>query len=183
MKHFDTLEQEFLYYANCQVATLSKLGNTKKTSTSELCRQARICHGMLFTALRFGLHAAYKKEYDEVKSHFDHVLDECNLAIEQWVFTQDELKNPKRCRGDDEFFASCSYTDAPELETWRERGILVYRNGKATNRYGDGTAGISEKERELVEDEETLHALTGDEYADAWRTVISKNEKFLQIVE
>jgi hypothetical protein len=93
--------------------------------------------------------------------------DNASLTEERWVFTEDELENPAACDRDDEFLASGS--GLPEV------GILVQRNGEVTNRYGDGTAGVPDEQRTLVNDAETLGGMgeynLGD-IADNWRQVM-----------
>lgn len=101
---------------------------------------------------------------------------------ERWGFTDAELKNPSACNAFDEQIVTC---DFPEFVTWTERGILVQRNGTVTNRYGDGTAGISDEERELIENgEPPQYKINGDVDSpngndfdvDTWRNVWTDND-------
>jgi hypothetical protein len=100
---------------------------------------------------------------------------------ERWCFTEYELGNPealKACRGEDEFVASAYDEEGNRLEL----GVLVYRDGRATNRWEDGTAGVPEEvQREAEVDESPSKPIgrgsgsprLGDDdlIADNWRDV------------
>ncbi len=95
--------------------------------------------------------------------------------IERWVFTQNELMNPQRCNRDDLFVSQ------PCGRQFAVCGILVNRLGEATNRWADGTVGISTEQAAAAEAEETLTSFKWDgENADTWLEVVTKNGMFVQ---
>jgi hypothetical protein len=75
---------------------------------------------------------------------------------ERWVFTKSELKHPETCHSKDEFIGYPERDIDDEIRVWPERGVIVYRNGQVSNRYSDGTAGVPDDERDLVDAIETL---------------------------
>lgn len=52
-RYHQTIEEAFVYYTDCQMATLSYLTMVKRTSKSELKRQQDIVNGMLDQIVRF----------------------------------------------------------------------------------------------------------------------------------
>ena len=100
-----------------------------------------------------------------VKLRITYLHDKPKMVKERWVFTQEELLVPATCKRDDEFIVLMS-------DILPEDGVLMRRDGLATNRYGDGTAGVTEDHAELAEGVET-YATTGDnpQLADIWRDV------------
>lgn len=100
------------------------------------------------------------------------------MKRERWVFTDKEIDNPKKCRSDDEFVATI-----PGIS---ELGVIVYRNGEVSNRWADGTAGISAKVRELAKDSEELYRLKDGIAVDAdtWGDVeVTDDGKFIRFVD
>lgn len=96
-------------------------------------------------------------------------------TIERWAFLASELDNLQACRADDEFIAR------PTEET--ELGVIVYRNGQVSNRWEDGTVGISPEVRELADDTESLHSLNGEEII-GWRDVeVSEDGRPVEVME
>jgi hypothetical protein len=97
------------------------------------------------------------------------------MKTERWVFTQDELERivahidgnqpmPSLERGD-EFIAVLTDYDI---------GVIVYRDGEVSNRWADGTAGLTNRAKELAEDEECFHRVSdeiGWELAAIWLDV------------
>jgi hypothetical protein len=118
---------------------------------------------------------------------------------ERWVFTTAELEQPGKCRGTDEFLVTCPYdsqlekelvaaggvAEGPDISTWCERGIIVLRNGTVTDRYGDGTVGVSDGEKELIRNGDPAYYRLGGlgEFGDGsqrpaaeeWRNVIAES--------
>lgn len=103
-------------------------------------------------------------------------------SMSSWVFTQQDLQDPSQCNAYDEFMVTCPIDDDPLFATWQERGIIVYRNGIVSNRYADGTVGISTDEKAFIEDGECATYKCGgtehdsdipadDLHADTWRYV------------
>lgn len=93
--------------------------------------------------------------------------------IQRWVFTEAELAKPEICRWSDAFIATVS-TESCDID------IIVYRNGSVSNRFGDGTDGVTPDLVELAEDVETYYDPFNQCYADIWRDVILDAEgKFL----
>lgn len=100
------------------------------------------------------------------------------LKIERWVFTSDELRDPKGCKRDDKFDASVrvpntATNDHPDETT----GVIVDRRGKSTNFYSDGGVGVTDEQRDLAEVCESLTRCDGGEveYADHWRDVVTND--------
>lgn len=82
------------------------------------------------------------------------------VKVERWAFMKDELDKLPQCRGDDEFVAY-----PPECEI----GVIVYRNGNVSNRWADGTVGLSPELVEAAFEEETV--FRDREEFECWRNV------------
>jgi hypothetical protein len=87
---------------------------------------------------------------------------------ERWAFTEAELKQPAACTSHDELVAAVEES---------EIAVLVQRNGKPSNRYADGTAGVPAEISEAVEAvEEYGHPVDGDynrlEPTAQWKDVV-----------
>jgi len=89
-------------------------------------------------------------------------------VYERWAFSESELANPSQCRSDNELVAYVDLNDNYGGTDGQQ--IIVCRNGRATNRYADGTAGVPEALALLAEEEETLLHADGDDTA-GWRDV------------
>jgi hypothetical protein len=87
------------------------------------------------------------------------------MRTERWAFAESELADPAACKAHDELLASA--TTGPDSS----EGIIVYRNGKASNRFADGTAGVPADLAELAEADEELYHPDLDEIADVWADV------------
>lgn len=87
---------------------------------------------------------------------------------ERWVFTEAELKNPQGVKRSDEFIAD---------SLSGEIGIVVTRQGDATNLWADGTRGVPHDEQAYAAEQEQL--IKGPapvrcryvEYAETWHDV------------
>lgn len=91
-------------------------------------------------------------------------------AVERWVFTKDELAQPETCTSNDEFLAL--FSDIPP--------VVVYRDGRVTNRWEDGTAGVPNDAYDKAANSETLYRYSDNEIADTWKDVLVDPEgKFL----
>lgn len=90
------------------------------------------------------------------------------MSKQRWAFTESELANPAECKGDDELVAYV-YTDTEFKET-ESYGIVVYRNGKVSNRFDDGTAGVPRGLVDLANDCESLLHPDGEE-TSVWKDV------------
>ena len=66
-----SLEEAFLYFADCQAATLENLACKKRSPKSELLRQHDICIKMLETAGRFKLDA---KEIQHIHERIESAM-------------------------------------------------------------------------------------------------------------
>lgn len=95
------------------------------------------------------------------------------MKIERWAFTESELLDPSKCKRDDEFAVIISH-DPPSEPI--EIPVLVYRNGKCTNRWADGIAGVSEEHTALAEAEDQLYATDFDDSTSEWRDVLTDDE-------
>ena len=56
----------------------------------------------------------------------------------RWVFIDIELVHPEHCKANDLFVA---YPAASN----EQLGVIVYRDGRVTNRWDDGTAGVPDR--------------------------------------
>ena len=93
--------------------------------------------------------------------------------IERWVFTAHDLQHPDDCRANDELIA---HLGSDEEGPVAEQGVIVKRNGQVTDRWEDGTQGVSEEYAKLAEESEELTKPYGEgdldvAYADTWRDV------------
>jgi hypothetical protein len=91
------------------------------------------------------------------------------VTNERWAFTQAELAAPAECKSHDELIAGVPYEYAEERGI--ECGIIVYRNGTVSNRWEDGTAGVSVEAAELAGEDELPYSPDSGELADTWRDV------------
>ena len=97
---------------------------------------------------------------------------------ERWVFTPSELKAPDRCNRADEFLAFIT-SDPPECA---QSGVIMTRDGKPTNRFDDGTAGVPPELAALADEEDEYTVPLGTyqngqerdrgEPADTWCDVL-----------
>lgn len=87
------------------------------------------------------------------------------MSRERWCFTQAELANPVACKATDELVAF----------RFDRGGIIVTRDGQVSNRWDDGTKGVSETDRAWADDQETLYNEEGDAL-DEWRDVMVSDE-------
>ena len=95
-------------------------------------------------------------------------------VVELWVFKEEELQDPSLYEGTDEFIAK------PE---GYDQGIVIQRNGLATNRWEDGKKGIKKKDRRAAESEEVLYEKPSGEAgeADTWKSVVTdKTDRFIR---
>lgn len=92
---------------------------------------------------------------------------------ERWAFSESELANPAKCKSDDELVA---YVDLDD--DWggvEGQGVVVYRNGKVSDRFDDGTVGLPKGLAELAGDVESLLHPDGEETA-AWKNVETNDQ-------
>jgi len=89
------------------------------------------------------------------------------MRKERWAMSEEESALPFALNSYDELIA-----DARDPETGErlELGIIVYRNGKVSNRWAGGTVGVPADVAELADAEETL-CHTNGETTDVWRDV------------
>ena len=97
---------------------------------------------------------------------------------ERWCFTAYELSGHERtCHNYDEFVADLGEDQQGPIS---EVGVIVYRNGDVSNRWGDGTRGVPDEYRQLADEVEALTKPYGegeaDVYADEWRDVIADKD-------
>jgi hypothetical protein len=91
------------------------------------------------------------------------------MSKERWAFSESELADPGKCSSTDEIVATLPYEFCEENGI--EEGVIVYRNGEVSNRFSDGTAGISAEIAELAGECESLYHPDADEETAAWRDV------------
>ena len=101
--------------------------------------------------------------------------------IARWWFTEKELESfDNTCKCSDEFIvfpSFCSYAA-------KEIGVLVYRDGTATNRYGDGTVGVSADDKVFAEEESDLHDPDDLDAIGAWKDVrVDEHGFFFSLIE
>jgi hypothetical protein len=80
--------------------------------------------------------------------------------VETWAFLANELEHVDACHAADEFVWYLPGEDV---------GVVVFRSGKAANRYSDGTVGVPEFVRRLAEREAILYRRR--EEIACWRKV------------
>ena len=90
---------------------------------------------------------------------------------ERWVFTDAELADPKKCKRDDEFVTLCDYGEPLERQ-----GVIVYRDGRITNRWADGTAGVPDDIYQAAADCEAYYDPRTRDMAEIWRNVYTDEE-------
>lgn len=96
---------------------------------------------------------------------------------ERWAFSRSELVDPVKCNGHDELVAYVDIDD--DWDGIESYGIIVYRNGKISNRFDDGTAGVPKTLVELADSEESLLHPDGEETSE-WKDVMADgNGNFL----
>lgn len=101
-------------------------------------------------------------------------------VYERWAFSESELADPSKCKSDDELVAYVDLDDGYGGTDGQQ--IIVYRNGRASNRYADGTAGVPEALALLAEEQETLLHTNGEDTFD-WRDVeTNKTGAFVQFL-
>ena len=93
--------------------------------------------------------------------------------IERWVFTKYEYA---RLKINDRSFNPTNYDEFVALPIGCEIGIIAYRNGKSSNRWADGTVGVSADLQEEVSEAESFATLEGNEIADVWLDVETNNQ-------
>lgn len=93
----------------------------------------------------------------------------------RWVFTDRELldieENGFMPCDDDEFIVYAN-TLLPGMEL----GVIVQRNGVVTNRWSDGTVGVPDEVKEIVEGVEDRFTMDGD--STIWRYVTLMGDEF-----
>jgi len=87
---------------------------------------------------------------------------------ERWAFSKSELDNPTECRGDDELVAYVDLDDGYGGTDGQQ--VVVYRNGRVSDRYADGTVGISEGLMILTDMVDELLHPNGED-TEGWRDV------------
>lgn len=97
------------------------------------------------------------------------------MKIERWAFTSQELLDPSKCKRDDEFAVLIGGMRNGKYEP-HELPVLVYRNGKCSNRWGDGTVGVSTDDSALAEMEDDLYTLDYEDSTSEWRDVVTDDE-------
>lgn len=103
------------------------------------------------------------------------------MRKERWAFSESELANPSECKGYDELVAYVDFDDG--FGGTKGVQIVVYRDGRSSNRYADGTAGISEGLAVLAELTESLLHPNGED-TEAWRDVeTDKAGNFIQFLD
>jgi hypothetical protein len=91
------------------------------------------------------------------------------MTTERWAFCESELAHPAECKTHDELVGEVPYEYGEENRI--ECGIIVYRNGHVSNRFEDGTVGVSAEARELAGECETLYHPDSNETTDVWADV------------
>lgn len=97
---------------------------------------------------------------------------------ERWAFSESELADPAKCESHDELVAYVDFDDGYDGTDGQQ--VIVYRNGRASNCYADGTRGVPLALALLAEQEESLLHIDGGDTA-AWRDVeTNKDGIFVQ---
>lgn len=105
------------------------------------------------------------------------------MRVERWCFTNSELLDNKMdgLNSSDEFIAIAHFPEREQLDPSR---IIVLRNGLITNRYEDGTVGVSDYEIESAEDEEIYYSIKSTEETSCWLNVeVNEDGRFVRFLE
>lgn len=92
----------------------------------------------------------------------------------RWCFTASELEHPEKCLGTDEFIAGVG----------EELGVIVQRDGTVTNRWEDGSFGVTPEAWLDADSADTLFSPNHWEHTDCWRNVMTDAEGvFIRFVD
>ena len=91
------------------------------------------------------------------------------MTTERWAFSESELAAPTQCSANDDLVGEVPYEYAEENGI--ECGIIVYRNGRVSNRWDDGTVGVPTEAAELARECETLYHPNTNETTAVWADV------------
>jgi hypothetical protein len=93
------------------------------------------------------------------------------MKQQRWIFTAAELAiGGEGCKADDEFVVHLPENNNVE-DVGVDLGIIICRNGNATNRWEDGTFGVQAELAQLAEEVESYYQQDTDHIADNWRDV------------
>ena len=98
------------------------------------------------------------------------------MKEERWAFSESELANPGKCRSDDELVAYIDLDD--DWGGVEGHGIVVYRNGKVSNHFANGTIGLPEGLTGLAELAGGIESLLHPDGEDtaAWKNVEANDQ-------
>jgi len=91
------------------------------------------------------------------------------IKKERWAFSDAEFADPHKCKSHDELMACIDYDDGFDGTDGQQ--VIVYRNGKVSNRYADGTTGVPEGLAIAAEAEESLLHPDGED-TSVWKDVV-----------
>lgn len=91
------------------------------------------------------------------------------IQQERWCFTDTELTERTLCRREDEFLAAGAGDSL----------VIIYRNGRASNRYFDGTIGVTAVDVAAAESDESPYHISTQEIADNWCEVNTLDGNFV----
>lgn len=85
-----------------------------------------------------------------------------SCRIERWAVSKTELTNLDKLNGNDELLAYI-----PD-----ELGVVIYRNGRVSNRWEDGVVGVNQEMKDKVDEIDTLYHPNHSEDTELWIDVM-----------
>jgi hypothetical protein len=133
-----------------------------------------------FEAAARGKSIREEEDFGDEEGAWKDVSPPVNASqIQRWCFTDYEMRDPRKCRATDVFYADAD----------SELAVIVLRDGTATNMWEDGTSGVPPYNQQLAELDESpvkpshLRTIDTDYYGDNWRDVyVGKSGEFLGFV-
>jgi hypothetical protein len=95
------------------------------------------------------------------------------VHIERWALTDAQTKDPSGFNSLDKLVAEVTYEENNEQ---LQSDVIVYRNGRVTNRYRDGGYGVPKWLRDLANNLENLYDPEAGEYTEHWRDVFTRDD-------
>lgn len=134
---------------------------------------------------------------DEINSICDQ-LQAAALSVQSWCFTEEELyqisQGNLNYRSVDPFYVALPLDDMrADHPKWAECSIVVTRAGIVSDRYGDGTVGVTDEEKGILADCDSWIIFKpfgssdsgrDDMSADIWRCVeVDDNGKLVRLLD
>jgi len=99
---------------------------------------------------------------------------------ERWVFTRSELRDPRGLTNDDDWFSAT----VVDWDTDDEVGVQMYRNGKPTGAFDDGTRGVDRDTMAEAADVSDYWSEVDSEVANNWLdVVVDRKGRFIRFMD